>query len=226
MAAISSYWSSVRRPGINWNPAMRWPPGSRGRAMLATTAAPVPGPRKIITLPARPRGPKWGPGPFKVAGHVGDDGGLCARLKEDHHVAGQDDGVEVAAEVDCRKVGQVPVDGGRLASRGVEHLRIDVGADNVEATAGQLAADAARPAAGVKHGLRAEGLDEIRLAVDVLAGGGAALVRGVVYVAGDGALAEPAVRVGHFPNGSRSREILFMQYRWPPRSRGPSSKTG
>src|SRR5438270_865887 len=38
---------------MSWKPAMRTPPGCRWRAMFATTAASVPGARKIITLPAR-----------------------------------------------------------------------------------------------------------------------------------------------------------------------------
>jgi len=91
-------------------------------------------------------------------------------------------------------IGDAPVDIRRLASRGSEHVGIDIDADDVDAATPEFASDAARAAAGIEHRCGREALDEVCFAVHVLAGGGAIFVGCVVRVAGDVTGFEPAVR--------------------------------
>ena len=107
-----------------------------------------------------------------VAGHVGDDGCLGPRGDEDHHVARHHDDVELPPDVDRRKISLDPLQRRCLQAGVVEHRRVEIDPDDVDAARRQLDRHPTRAAAGVHHGAGFEPAHEVGLAVDRLALGG------------------------------------------------------
>ncbi len=120
---------------------------------------------------------------LQVASEVGEDASFAARREEDHDVAGHEDGVEFTAQRDRFEVGDVPFELRRFAHAGSEHDWVEVNADDVEAAGGEFAGDAASATSSVEDGLQRVATEEVGLAVDILAGGGALFVDRVVGVA-------------------------------------------
>ena len=87
--------------------------------------------------------------------------------REERHIAGEDDDVELVSERQRDEVGFQPGPVGREPTRFRDHRRIDIDPDDVDAVPGELDRDAAgtQPASSTDRGL--QGTDEGRFAVDV-----------------------------------------------------------
>ena len=135
-----------------------------------------------------------------VAGHVGDDGRLGPRLDEDHHVARHDDDVERRPTSTVARSASIHSSCRCLQAGVLDHRRVEVDADDVDAARRQLDRHPTRAAAGVEHGRRLEPADEVGLAVDRLARRGEGAPSRVVVVAGG----EPFVGLPTRPHTART----------------------
>jgi len=157
-----------------------------------------------------------------VPHHVRDDVALTARREEDHHVPGHHNRIERAAEVHVRQVCDVPVNVRRFPPSRVQHVRVDVHADDFDAAPRQLATHAAGPAARIQHRRRRKPLHKVRFAVDVLSLGGAPFIRDVVGVARNGLVLQPAVLLAHRPDDTAPVARLLPRAKRNGRGRGLS----
>ncbi len=117
------------------------------------------------------------------AAQVAQHGGLGVRREEDHHVAGEHDGVERSGDVgvvEPRKVGEVPGERRCLGSGVGEQRLVDVDAARIEAAGGETDRHPSGSTAGVEHvhalltgdagaDVAQQPLDEIGLAVRLAA---------------------------------------------------------
>ena len=96
-----------------------------------------------------------------------DQIGLRAGRCEQRDVAGHQDDVEGAAEIEGAEVGDSPVEIGRESSRGAHHRCVGVDTDHRHAAASKLTSSSSGAASGVEHGRGREPHDEVGFTMDV-----------------------------------------------------------
>ena len=76
---------------------------------------------------------------------------LSAGGEKEHDIAGQENQIEGAAEINGRQIAEPPIQVRRLFACSVEHPHVEVDPNNIHTAAGQLNRDSAGAAAGIKH---------------------------------------------------------------------------
>ena len=119
----------------------------------------------------------------EVARTRGDERRLCAGFSEQRDVAGHDDDVEGATQVERGEVMLLPLELRSESACGVDHRRVDVDTDDLDVVAGEVDGDSPGTAPGVEDGGRVQRSNERGLAVHVLAVRGECVETRLVLVA-------------------------------------------